>query len=269
MRAVALFLVATLLSSCEGPRAESWTELFDVRPAVSLTEAGVAVLVSHANDSEPYSPAGTLGRVSVSSLRTGNPESVAARQDGTSGFAVTTVSGQELARSVTFFPSHILDTPYWTGPMRQVGAIGGGRIFVATNLVYPIFIYSPDGLLGDSIGHPPPSWLQARRPEVGEFLPSRRAEWHDYLRGISVISALAVISNSVLVVTHGGIEPEGFSQRITTTHADIYLSGHIVAVDLPTPGELVAYSNTSLFFLQASDGSPGGQLTEYVWRLDQ
>ncbi len=271
MRVLALLSFAACLSSCEAPRASSWSELFEVRPAVSLTAAGVAALVNQPNDSEPYSPAGPLGRVSVSSLRSGDPENADARRDGASGFAVTTVSGQNLARSVTYFPSHILDTPYWTGQMRLVGAIGGGRIFVATNLVYPVFIYSADGLLVDSIGQPPPSWRQARRPEMGEFPPSRRAEWHDYLRGISVITALAVISDSVLVVTHGGIEPtrtepDGSVYRTTTTHADIYLSGRLVAVDLPTPGELVAYSNTSLFFLQGSDGSPGGRLSEYAWQ---
>ena len=154
--------------------------------------------------------------------------------------------------------------------MRQVGAMGGQWIFVATNFVYPIFIYSSGGFLIDSIGEPPPSWRQGRRPLVGEFPPSRRTEWHDYLRGISVISALAVMSDSVLVVTHGRIEPE---RRVSatyhgtrTTHADIYLSGRLLAVDLPAPGELVAYSNTSLFFLERAEGSPGGQVSEYVWR---
>lgn len=268
---LAVLAMAACLASCEAPHASSWSELFEVRPAVGLTEAGVAALVTYTNGSEAYSPAGPLGRVSVSSLRAGTPESVATRQNGSSGFAVTTVSGGEMARTVTFFPAHILDTPYWTGPMRQLGAIGGNRIFVATNLVYPIYIHTSDGILVDSVGQPPPSWRQARRPEIGEFPPSRRAEWHDYLRGITVISGLAVVSNSVLVVTHGRIEPrrtepDGRGYRTTTTHADIYRSGLLIAVDLPAPGELVAYSNTSLFFLQRSDGSPGGQLTEYVWR---
>ncbi len=181
------------------------------------------------------------------------------------------MSGRDLARSVTFYPSHILDTPYWNGTRRQVGAMGGDWIFVATNFVYPIFIYRSDGLLVDSVGQPPPSWRQARRPALGEFPPSRRTEWHDYLRGITVISALAVMSDSVLVVTHGRIEPDEGTYstdryRYTTTHADIYLSGRVLAVDLPAPGDLVAYSNTSLFFLQRSERSLGGQISEYVWR---
>lgn len=81
-----------------------------------------------------------------------------------------------------------------------------------------------------------------------------------------MISALAVLSDSVLVVTHGRIEPGGSTYRTTTTHVDIYLSGRLLAVDLPAPGELVAYSNTSLFFLQRSARSLGGRLSEYVWR---
>ena len=266
VRVLALVIVAPCLSSCEGPRSVSWSDLFDVRSAVSLTGAGVAALTGYINEPEGYSPPGALGLVSVSSLRSGNPESVRARRDGSSGFARTTVSGRNLARSVAPFPPHVLETPYWTSAMRQVGAMGGDWIFVATNLVYPIFIHGSDGLLVDSVGQPPPSWRQARRPVTGEFPPSRRAEWHDYLRGITVISALAVMSDSVLVVTHGRIEPEGYTHRTTTTHADIYLSGRLLAVDLPAPGELVAYSNTSLFFLQSTGRSLGGQISEYVWR---
>ena len=269
VRFLAVVVVSACLSSCEGPRPLSWQELFEVRSAVSLTEAGVATLIGYPNDSDP--PPSALGLVSVSSLRSGNPESVRARRDGSSGFARTTVSGRNLARSVTFYPSHILDTPYWTGRMRQIGAIGGDWIFVATNWVYPIFVYSSEGLLVDSVGQPPPSWQQARRPAVGEFPPSRRTEWRDYLRDITVISALAVMSDSVLVVTHGRIEPDEETNRAaldrhTTTHADIYLSGRLLAVDLPAPGELVAYSNTSLFFLERAEGSLGGQISEYVWR---
>ena len=265
----AVVVGSACLSSCEGPRPLSWEELFEVRSAVSLTEAGVAALIAYPNDSDP--PSSALGLVSVSSLRTGNPESVRARRDGSSGFARTTVSGRDLARSVTSIPYHIVDTPYWTGRMRQIGAIGGDWIFVATNWVYPIFVYSSEGLLVDSVGQPPPSWQQARRPAVGEFPPSRRTEWRDYLRDITVISALAVMSDSVLVVTHGRIEPEEGTYRTDryrypTTNADIYLSGRLLAVDLPAPGDLVAYSNTSLFFLQRSEGSLGGQVSEYVWR---
>ena len=271
VRVLALGVVAACLSSCEGPRASSWHELFEVRPAVSLTEEGIAELMHYTNELDVYSPPGALGLVSVASLRAGNPESVGARRDGSSGFARTTAFGRALARSVTFYPSHILDTPYWTGRMRQVGAMGGERIFVATNWVYPIFIYSSDGLLVESVGQPPPSWRQARRPALGEFPPSRRTEWHDYLRAITVISALAVMSDSVLVVTHGRIEPDEETNRAaldrhTTTHADVYLSGRLLAVDLPARGELAAYSNTSLFFLERAEGSPGGQVSEYVWR---
>lgn len=137
VRVLVVIMVAPCLSSCEGPRSLSWPDLFDVQSAVSLTEAGVAALVSYTTDSEAYSSPGTFGHVSVSSLRSGDPESVGARRDGSSGFAVTTVSGRDVARSVSFFPPHVLNMPYWTSAMRPLGAIGGDRIFVATNLMYP------------------------------------------------------------------------------------------------------------------------------------
>ena len=268
--AVACILGMGCLASCADSHPLSWADLFEVRVAVSLSEAGVSALTTWSKEEQDRRAPSSFGQVSVSALRSGQPESATATGSGSSGFAMTTVSGRALASSVAPVPVHVLDTPYWPSVFRRLGATNGDRIFVATNLVYPILVYDNAGQLVDSVGRPPPSWQQARRPALGEFPPSRKREWHEYLSSFTVLSGLAVVSDSVLVVTHGRFwTEEGRPYRVVVGTIDVYLGSRRIAVDLPSPGELVAYSRTSLFFLSRPDGQQPGQLVEYVWRQDR
>lgn len=265
--AVACILGMGCIASCADSPPLSWADLFEVRDAVRLSEAGISALTTWSKEDQDRRAPNSFGRVSISALRSGQPESITATRNGSSGFATTTVSGRALASSVALVPVHVMEAPYWVSVAGLLGATNGDRIFVATNLVYPILVYDNAGQLVDSVGRPPPSWRQARRPALGEFPPSRKREWHEYLSSFTVFSGLAVVSDSVLVVTHGRLETEeGRPYRVVVGTTDIYLGRRRIAVDLPSPGELVAYSRTSLFFLSRPDGQQQGQLVEYVWR---
>jgi hypothetical protein len=268
-RAVPMTALACMLgiTACADSHHVSWTDLFEVRDPVSLSDTTVSALTTWSPDEENSRGPSGIARVSVSALRSGRPGSMTATRGGSSGFAVLTASAGALGRSVAPPPLHVLDTPYWPSVFHRIGATNGDRIFVATNLVYPILVYDNAGELIDSVGRPPPSWRQARRPALGEFPPNRKEEWRDYLGSFTVISALAVLSDSVLVVTHGRLSAEEDPPyRVVGGTTDVYLGKRRIAVDLPVPGELVAYSKTSLFFLTRPDGQRQGNLVEYVWR---
>jgi hypothetical protein len=204
--------------------------------------------------------------VPLAALRSGRIDSAF---PGTSSraFATTIVSGEHLAMGMSPHPSIVLETPYWPSIFARLGATDGGTVFVATNLLYRIFIYDEAGRLLDSLWDPPPSWQQARRPSGGEFPPSRRTEWHAYLGSFTVLQALAVISDSVLVASYGRLVSRDEPRYLTVpTTVDVYVGHRRIATDLPSPGELAAYSSASLFFLRRV--GPGGRatLTEYRWR---
>jgi hypothetical protein len=177
-----------------------------------------------------------------------------------------TSSGGHLADATAPVPLASLDPPYWASIFRRVAATGGGLTFVALSGVYPIHVHDLDGMVLDSLTSPPPSWQQARAPAVGEF-HDRDVAWREYLRSFTVIAALAVIQDSVLAVSHGRFLGDvARPYRIKSTAVDLYAGGRRIAVDLPSPGDLVAYSTTSLFFLRESRLSAGHELQEYRWR---
>lgn len=102
---------------------------------------------------------------------------------------------------------------------------------------------------------------------VGEFPPSRREAWSKYLDSISVLKALAVVADSAMVVSVGSFAEEG----VSSTHRacellEVYVEGRMAGTDLVPPGELVAYSPSSLFFLNRSAEPSGATITECVWR---
>jgi hypothetical protein len=253
--------------SCTDPRPSTWADFFEAHAPVSISEEGVLALTTLSNAEQGRRAPSSWGQVPLSALRSGQLATVVAGSGGSGGFVTTTVSGRQLAASIVPLPHHIEETPYWISVAGQLGATGGGRAFVATNLVYPIFVHDVMGRLRDSVGSPPPSWQQARRPTLGEFPPGRDRKWLEYLRSFTIIAGLAVVSDTVLVVSHGrfGGEP-GDPFRVGTTSVDIYVGERRVVVDLASPGDLVAYSRTSLFFLSRSEEIGGARLSEYVWR---
>lgn len=141
-------------------------------------------------------------------------------------------------------------------------------MYVATNLFYRIYTFVGDHGPVDSIIVAPPSWREARRPREGEFPPERRLEWSSYLDSLTVLDGLAVIHDSVLIVSIGRHRKAAASVPVRArSRLQVYVHGQLRGVDLPSPGDLVAYSNSSIFFLKP-DSQPGARLVEYVWRGD-
>jgi hypothetical protein len=208
---------------------------------------------------------GRDSRLALATLRGGRPDTLGTSATGSSGFATLTSFGHLLAEATVPLRLLALDPPYWSSIFHREAASGGGRTYVAFNLTYPIRIHGNDGHLQDSLRVPPPSWRQARIPTPGEF-PDRDDAWREYLQSFTVISGLAVIGDSVLVVAHGQLkdDPAG-PYRVHPTFVDVYAAGRRIATDLPSPGTLVAYSTSRLFFLRGGDGVAGAELVEYEW----
>lgn len=247
------------------PHARSLDDLFDAAAPVQISDALVWSLTNRVSDREAERLGSSLGRISLKELRSGSAPGPASVPEG---FARTVVAGERLATSVAPIPREVLDIPYWTGIFRRLGAESGARVYVATNLFYRIYTFVGDRGPVDSITVAPPSWREARRPREDEFPPERGLEWSSYLDSLTVLDGLAVIHDSVLIVSIGKLRaataPVPFR---APSLLQVYVGGQHVGVDLSSPGDLVAYSNSSVFFL-VPDSRPGAKLAEYVWRGD-
>jgi len=263
-----LNLLTFLSAGCSGEGSEAGArnleDLFDERDPVQINDSLVWALTTRVSEEDARRLGPRLGQIPLSSLR-GPAEH--ADHPAADGFAITTVSGERLAEEISPVPPTILETPYWPSIFRRVGARGRTGAFVATNLLYKVYRYGGDGRSQDSIWTPPPAWRQARQPEIGEFTPDRAQEWVQYLDSISVIKALAVVADSVLVVSVGGYEGMGASGDTDPGELmEVYVNGRPAGVDLQAPGKLVAYSRGSLFFLGRSNEPDEATLVEYEWR---
>lgn len=175
---------------------------------------------------------------------------------GTVGAAWTAADARALARSYPT-PPEIHEAPYWGKgiPYATRTVRSGDRVFVATSLLYPIVAYDEAGAPGDSIVDPPRSWREPRVPRSGEFAnvgegAAERARARDeYVRDLTVITGLAAVADSVLVVSHGTYAPgEDGVLEARSAVCDIRIRGARVASDLPCPGEIVAWGHSSVFF---------------------
>ena len=256
------------LGGCGGDSGSAnWEDLFVELGTTTLTDSGLVEL----NRSIERAGSGPLsGHV----LNSGATSVWTARQ------------GEELARSLLGLPRAITATPYWTSFLRLSGAQSRGSAFAAVNLLYPIYIFGGDGTLIDSISSPPASWRQARRPARGEFSADQPERIADYLRSFTVITGLAAIADSVLIVGHGEYRADDgergrwkWDGRVdrTATHrahgladittvVDVYVEGRRVIADHPAPGEIFGNSTETVFFLRRDSTGAGWQIREYGMR---
>lgn len=277
-RARAILLpVAALLACGETPPQHTWTDLFDVRDPVALSEDFLQSIEADTlqtrfdRDASRWRLSGRTGpRVSVAGLRAGRLERPFGQSGGSAMLGGMARYGRDLGASLLDKPRIVYEVPYWVSlPYAQVAAVGGGRIFVASNLFYPIFIHDYSGRLLDSLTVPPPSWRGIRRTERGEFSNDRAGDsaFAAFLETFTSILDMAVVADSVLVVNHGAYRRDGENVlRIRPTASDVYVNGVRVASDLPSPGEVLAYSQSSVFFLTGGPPDSEWRLTEYVWR---
>lgn len=257
-----------IVAGCSGRPSRSGakvlTDLFDAGTPFTISDTVLKSLTARVTEEDAARLGPRVGHVPLEALGASVGES---HPGMTSGFALTTVSGERLANAISPVPRVVLETPYWTSIFRRLGARGASTVFVATNLLYKIYEYGGQGQRVDSIWVPPPSWRQARQPSRAEFLPDRPAVWSGYLDSITVLKALAVVADSILVVSVGGYWEEGDS-RADNAHqlVEVYVGRDNAGVDLGAPGELVAYSRSSLFFLKRSPDPDRSTVTEYIWR---
>lgn len=179
--------------------------------------------------------------------------------------------GRATAESVMGVPSELFEIPYWTSLVRLLGAVGGNYVLTATNLTYPIRVYDLEGVLRDSLTTPPPSWVQARHPALGEFAPEETEPLREYQQSHTVITGLAAVSEDVFLIAHGRLEvdhriarPEGLVAR--TLWIDVYEDGRRVVADHPSPGEILAYGQNVVLFLRWKATAGKWQITEYSLR---
>lgn len=274
-------MLAGLLALACGEESlqRTWTDLFEVRDPVALSPDVVLSIEADTHQSgfarhaSRWRLSGWQGpHVSAGGLRAGRLEAPLGSRDrgGSATLASMAPYSRELGASLLRKPPIVGEVPYWVSlPYFPVAALGGGRVFVASNLFYPILVFGPDGQLLDSLTVPPKSWRGVRRTERGEFANDRQGDsaFSVFLRSFSMIIDLAVVADSVLVVNHGAYRREGEDVLwIRPTTSDVYLYDEVVATDLPSPGEILAYSESSVFFLTGGPPDSPWRVTEYVWR---
>ena len=187
LRLLWVFLPSLLFACGSDERGQVWGDVFDEGLPTLLTDSAFTALQNtmRSFDNGPWRVTGVR-----SSAR----------------FLWLPSHGKAVAESVMGVPRAVLETPYWTGWFRIHGAVGEGYTLAATNLLYPIRIFDQEGLLRDSLTAPPPSWVQARRPAQGEFMPEEREEIREYRQSHTIITGLAAVSEHVFIVAHGRYE---------------------------------------------------------------
>jgi hypothetical protein len=132
--------------------------------------------------------------------------------------------------------------PYWNAWFPEDLAVAGDQIFVADGFLYPLYMYDSEGNLVRTFGTPPESWVEASRPQRGEFLGvSGFQRLHDWLRSFTMIRQIDVYQGSLLVVTHSRYAPDsGSLSRKEDIGVDLYdLDGTKLYEDVPVPGRIL------------------------------
>ncbi|MEK9501943.1 hypothetical protein [Gaopeijia maritima] len=93
-------------------------------------------------------------------------------------------------------------------------------------MVYPVRIYSSGLEPRDTVGWAPPSWRQARKPEVGEFASTGAAQVgvDEWFMSFDVIDGLFVVDDRWLIVTH--------RRRVNEYRTDDEIRADVYALDL-------------------------------------
>lgn len=258
----------------------AWTDFFEVRAPVALSADVLRTIQADTLRSRwgriasRWRLAEHIGpRVSSAALRAGRLDRPFEPGVESATFGAISRYTRELGASLLEKPGELAEVPYWVSlDYFQVAAVGGGRTYVASNLFYPIRIHDGQGRLRDSLSVPPRSWRPVRRPRRGEFTNDRRGDstFLAFLQTFTMITDMAVVADSVLIVNHGAYRLERDDVlRIQPTHSDIYVKGERVATDLASPGTLLAYSPSSLFFLASGAPDGGWAVIEYVWRHER
>jgi hypothetical protein len=103
-------------------------------------------------------------------------------------------------------PGSTREYPYWGSYASQLFAAGRGTVVTAYSFLYPIYVHDARGSLVDSLMVPPRGFRPAPILPPGAFsgpdADERRERW---FASFDVIADLSVLSDTFLVVTHGGL----------------------------------------------------------------
>ena len=115
------------------------------------------------------------------------------------------------------------EVPYWAAASESRLAASPQAIIAGANLLYPFAVYRTDGTLADSVGEPPSRWIQAPRPERGQFRgPDRFQKFAAWRRTFTTVQALAVLSDRFLVVSHERLDSGVLAYEDGSYFADVY-----------------------------------------------
>lgn len=144
--------------------------------------------------------------------------------------------------------------PYWNAFFTTDLTEFQGRFVVSHNMVYPILLYDRGGALVDSLDSPPESWIEAPRPERGEFAsPSAQRGFREWQRGFTLMAGVYAVQDSWLVVPHR-VFPEGSDDPEYLL--DIYDEGFIKRyTDVRSPGRPIL-GGDCLWVITAEPPSP-------------
>lgn len=163
----------------------------------------------------------------------------------------------ESSRSGSFDPqSELAGVPYWNATWSTYIAVGPDQLFVADNMVYPIRRYTHEFELIDSVGVAPPSWLEARKPSLGEFAQPGQPGAQEWLRSFTVIGGLFFVDDWLIVTHHASM---GQHEPDETFQADLYrVSPEFRKVweDVPLPGRIVTADDTCAWTIVEYPPSP-------------
>jgi hypothetical protein len=190
----------------------------------------------------PRGPILRMGEFMVMENAPGSRRSAISRVDPV-GTAIWTVTPPTLEL--------VAETPYWGSAFEMPLAASSTLLATAISLAYPVFLYDGDGRLVDSLTTPPPSYRPTPTLDPGELLGAEsRTEW---LESFEIIGDLSVVADSLLVVTHGRLEPASAGLFSESHYAlDVYHlpSRRKVAEDLPVPpGGIVLGGGAALYIL--------------------
>ncbi len=204
---------------------------------------------------------------------------------GSEPWLLTPQNGTRVADAAMGYPPDH-DVPYWPSWARTYGARTDRTVFAAATFTYVIRMYGADRTIhDDSISSPPPSWVQGARPRQGQFIDQREEDFEAYLGGLTVVTGLAAVSDSALIVAHGrhrhepfgqpaddidqllvGYNPSSYPYVTVSDYVNLYLNGTRVVTDAPAPGEILGYARGRVVFGRRLPGGAGTRLTEFAWK---
>lgn len=179
--------------------------------------------------------------------------------------ALMTLNG-ELIKRIHEVDSLVWAVPYWQSFAGPVGASGRDRIVTANSFLYPIRLHDANGDPVAELGTEPPSWQQATRPERGEFVgPGSFDRLDRWLQSMTVISALGIYRDSLIVVVHARPDPSPTSlYEARDTLLDVYdMAGNKDWEDIPVPANVLRIED----HLYTLEGVPPEPWTVGVYRL--